>query len=258
MNARLSVVVITKNEATNLAACLESVSWADEIVILDSGSTDETLSIAKKYTEKVYSNVDWPGFGVQRQRAQSYANGEWVFAIDADERVSPQLKEQLLNAVNGDDRTKIYAVPRLTWAFGSYIRHSGWYPDYVVRLYHRDTASYDNALVHEKVTYGEDIELVRLTGDLYHYTFENLEQWVNKTAMFAAAWAKERHQRGKRGSLFAAIVHAGSYFVKTYLLRRGFLDGQAGLLLALLGAYSRVLKYADLWLYQQSERPDRQ
>jgi len=254
--AKLSAVLITKNETDNIEACLNSITWVDEIVILDSGSTDDTLEIACKFTDKIYTNSDWIGFGLQRQRAQEFATGDWVFVIDADERVTPELKDEILSIIEGDNRNNVYAVPRLSWAFGSFIRHSGWYPDYVVRVYPRDRAHYDNALVHEKVVPDGGMNTVKLSSDLLHFTFRNLEQWANKTALFAAAWSDERYRRGKKSSIWIAIGHALSYFIKTYLFKRGFLDGRAGLLLAILGAYSRILKYSDLWLRNQPNEPD--
>jgi (heptosyl)LPS beta-1,4-glucosyltransferase len=246
--ARLTVALITKDEAENLEACLRTVAWADEIVIVDSGSTDETLAIARRFTEKIFVDPDWPGFGPQRNRAQVRATGDWVLAVDADERVTPELKEEILAVLDRDDRSQVFAIPRLTWAFGSFIRHSGWYPDYVVRLYPRERARFDDAQVHEKVVPDAGMATVRLRGDLIHFTFRNLEQWVVKTARYAAVWAEERHKQGKRGSVGAGIGHAAAYFCKAYFLRQGFLDGRAGLLLALLGAYSRLIKYSDLWL----------
>ena len=254
--ATLSVILITKNEAQNLEACLDSVSWADEIIVFDSGSTDATLEIARRFTDEVYTETNWQGFGPQRQCAQKKATGDWVFTIDADERATPELKKEILSILESDDRSKVYAVPRLSWAFGSFIRHSGWYPDYVVRVFPRKRAGYDDAAVHEKVVFPADMSVARLHGDLLHYTFRDLEHWVNKTARYAAAWSEERHLKGKRSSVGKALGHALGYFCKTYFVRRGFLDGRAGIILAVLGAYSRFLKYTDLWLRQQSSQPE--
>ena len=245
---RLTVAMITKNEAEHLEACLRTVEWADEIVIVDSGSTDTTLEIARRFTDKIYVEPEWPGFGPQRQRAQARATGDWILALDADERVTAELKEEILSALEQDDRSKVFAVPRLTWAFGAFIRHSGWYPDRVVRLYPRERAGYNDALVHEKVVAKGEMTTVNLRGDLLHYTFRDLEHWVAKTGRYAAAWAEEKRKRGKKGSVEAGIGHAAAYFFKTYIIRLGFLDGRSGLLLALLGAYSRLIKYSDLWL----------
>jgi (heptosyl)LPS beta-1,4-glucosyltransferase len=253
--SRLSVAIITRNEAENLEACLRTVAWADEIIVVDSGSTDGTLEIARRFTNKIFVESDWQGFGVQRQRAQEKATGDWILAIDADERVTPELKEEILKALKKDDRSKVFALPRLNWAFGSFIRHSGWYPDRVVRLYPREKAAYGPDLVHEKVVVPPSMEVVCLKGHLLHFTFRDLEHWVCKTARYAGQWAEGRQRQGKRGAFLQGITHAIGYFLRTYFFKRGFLDGRAGLLLALLGAYSRLLKYADLWLRQQPMEP---
>lgn len=246
--ATLSIVLITKNEADKLNACLESASWADEIVVFDSGSTDNTLEIARRFTDRIFVEHDWPGFGPQRQRAQEKAHGDWIMMIDADEVMTPELQEEIKSVVSRNDQSNVYAVPRMTWAFGTYIRHSGWYPDYVVRIYPKAFARYDDAMVHEKVIYDENIQVVKLHGNLLHFTFKDLEQWINKTARYSAAWAEQKYREGKSASLFDAVSHAAIYFLKTFFIRRGFLDGRAGFVLAVLGAYSRFIKYTDLWL----------
>jgi (heptosyl)LPS beta-1,4-glucosyltransferase len=246
--ARLTVALITRNEADNIEDCLKSVAWADEIVIVDSGSTDRTLEIAGRYTEKIFIETDWPGFGPQRQRAQIRAEGDWILALDADERVTPELKEEILQVLEKDDRQNVYAVPRLSWAFGSFIRHSGWYPDYVFRLYPRSQARFDDARVHEKLEIKEGLRRQFLKGNLVHYTFRDLESWVTKSVRYARDWAEQKAREGKRAGFASALVHPAVYFFKTYIIRLGFLDGRAGLLLALLGAYYKLLKYGDLWL----------
>lgn len=249
--ATLSVVVITKNEADKLEACLESVSWADEIVVLDSGSTDKTLDIARCFTDRIYVEEDWPGFGIQRQRAQEKARCDWIMMIDADEIVTPDLREEISCAISRNDKSKVYALSRLTWAFGAFIRHSGWYPDYVVRLYPNALATYDDATVHEKVVFNENMQVVKLRGNLLHYTFKDIEQWINKTTRYSVAWADQKYLQGKRSSIFDAVIHAVFYFFKAFIIRRGFLDGRAGFVLAVFGAYSRFIKYTDLWLRQK-------
>lgn len=248
--ATLSVVLIVKNEAENLAACLDTVSWADEIVVLDSGSEDDTLAIASRYTDKVFTESDWQGFGVQRQRAQAHASGDWILMLDADERVTPQLGESIRQVVREDRQNQVFALARLSWCFGRFIRHSGWYPDYVVRLYPREKAAYDDRLVHEKLNHGE-LSVRRLSGDLLHYTYRDLHHYLVKSAGYARDWAAQRHRTGKRASLMQGSIHAFACFVRMYLFRAGFLDGRAGLLLALLSAHSTFVKYADLWLYSQ-------
>lgn len=251
--ATLSVVLIVKNEAEHLAACLDTVSWADEIVVFDSGSTDETLAIARRYTDKVFVDGDWQGFGVQRLRAQQQASADWVLMLDADERVTPALQASIAQVLSEDDRNNVYDVPRLSWVFGRFIRHSGWYPDHVTRLYPRERARYNEARVHEKLHYPPEMEKRALHGDLIHYTYKDLNHYLVKSAHYAEAWAEQRFERGQRSSLSQALLHGVACFIKMYLVRAGFLDGRQGLLLALLSAHSTFVKYADLWVRHQQK-----
>jgi (heptosyl)LPS beta-1,4-glucosyltransferase len=257
--ATLSVVLIVKDEAANLEACLETAVWADEIVVLDAGSTDETVEIARRYTDKVFIADDWQGYGVQRQRAQSHASGDWILMLDADERITPELWQSIKQVVQADKRSSVYAVPRLSWVFGRYIRHSGWYPDYVTRLYPRERAAYGDERVHEKLHYASEMAEGRLTGDLLHYTYRDLNHYLVKSAHYAEAWATQRYEKGKKASLLQAFIHGVGCFVKMYLVRAGFLDGRQGLLLALLSAHSTFVKYADLWVrYQPAKEETKQ
>lgn len=244
----LSVILITKNEESQLAACLESLKWADEIIVLDSGSTDKTLEIAKHFNAKVFSNTEWPGYGKQRQIAQTYATCDWVFMIDADEVVSSELTQEIQAVVKNNDQRFAYNVPRLSWVFGRFIKHSGWYPDYVIRLYPKNKAGYDDALVHEKVILSQGLQVKNLGSDLLHYTYRDLHHYLVKSAGYAKLWADQRQAKGKKTSLLQASIHALGCFIKMYIVRLGFLDGKQGLLLALLSSHSTFVKYADLWV----------
>lgn len=244
----LSVAMIVKNEAQDLAACLDSVQeWVDEIVILDSGSTDNTKQIALEYGAKFYENLDWQGFGKQRQLAQQYVTSDYVLWLDADERVTPELRQSILRAVKENKADSVYQLARLSEIFGRQIRHSGWYPDYVVRLYPTALAKYGNELVHEKVHYPAGTKVVKLSGDLLHFTYKDIHHYLTKSASYAKAWAMQRASQGKKASIGQGISHALSCFFKMYILKAGFLDGKQGLLLAILSAHSTFVKYADLW-----------
>ena len=213
----LSAALIVKNEAAKLEACLQSlVGWVDEIVILDSGSTDATLDIAKKYGAAVYTHTDWQGFGPQRQRAQSHVQGEWVMWLDADERVTPELKQSLQAALKQyqHDTNVIFEFNRYSWAFGKFIRHCGWYPDRVLRVYRPDYTGYNNALVHESVVKPHDANVVNLRGDLLHYTFDSLPHYMAKQTQYASAWAEQKQQQGKKVSYGSALSHAAFTFIK--------------------------------------------
>ena len=245
----LSVAMIVKNEAQDLAQCLDSVKdWVDEIVILDSGSTDETEQIARRYGAKFYQHTDWQGFGKQRQLAQQYVTSDYVLWLDADERVSDELRRSIQQAVQQNQPNAVYQLPRLSEVFGRQIRHSGWYPDYVVRLYRTQFAKYGDELVHEKVHYPATAEVKKLNGDLYHYTYKDIHHYLVKSASYAKAWATQREAQGKTASLFDGVTHALGCFVKMYLLKAGFLDGKQGFLLAVLSAHSTFVKYVDLWV----------
>ncbi|OEE73562.1 glycosyltransferase family 2 protein [Vibrio ordalii] len=252
----LAVALIVKNEAANLDACLKTVEdWVDEIVILDSGSDDDTETTARKYTDKFFVNKEWPGFGPQRRFAQQYVESDFVLWLDADERVTPELKASIQQAVQANETNTLYSVCRLSWVFGRYIRHCGWYPDRVVRLYPTKLTQYNDSLVHEKVEISTPMQVKELQGDAIHYTYNDLHHYLVKSAGYAKAWAEQRERRGKKSSISQGLLHAMTCFIKMYILKAGFLDGKQGFLLSLLSAHSTLVKYADLWIRTSTEKP---
>jgi (heptosyl)LPS beta-1,4-glucosyltransferase len=255
--ATLTAALIVKNESKNLDACLSSLAgWVDDIVILDSGSNDDTQEIAQKYTKHFYLKADWQGFGLQRQAAQAYVTTDYVLWIDADERVTNKLKESILAAITQNKDKIAYSINRKSWVFGRFIEHSGWYPDRVTRLYKTKEGNYSNDLVHEKVVLESDITLEPLSGDLTHYTYDDLQHYLVKSASYAKLSADQKEKRGKKTSLSSASLHAFACFMKMYVVKRGFLDGKQGFLLAVLSAHSTFVKYADLWIRSQPKRPE--
>lgn len=247
----IGVAMIVKNEQQDLAKCLDTVKdWVDEIVILDSGSTDATQSIALQYGVKFYVNEDWKGFGKQRQLAQQYITSDYVLWLDADERVTDELRQSILSAVEKNEENVVYQILRISEVFGRLIKHSGWYPDYVTRLYKTNIAQYNDALVHEKVVYEGSISVKKLSGHLLHYTYKDVYHYLVKSAHYAKAWAVQKDNQGKKVYLFQSVTHAITSFVKMYILKAGFLDGRQGFLLASLSAFSVFSKYADLWVRQ--------
>lgn len=246
--AKLSAVLIVKNEEAGIADCLEKLRWADEIIVLDSGSTDNTRELARRFTSHVFVDDDWQGFGIQRQRAQERASGDWILMVDADEHVTEELQHEIRQVVTENDQSKAYEMPRLPWCFGGFIRHSGWYPGYRVRLYPRQAARFGSQRVHEDLVYNKDIEIKRLRGDLLHYTYRDLEHYLVKSAQYASEWAQQRAAKGQTTTLFTGLLHGLGCFVKMYIVRAGFLDGRQGFLLAILSAHSTFVKYADLWV----------
>jgi len=247
----LAVAMIVKNEGEHLRGCLQTIAdWVDEIVILDSGSEDETQKIALEYTDKLYVQDKWPGFGPQRRIAQTYVNSDYVLWLDADERVTPKLKKSIEQVLQSPETkiSTVYAIPRSSHAFGKKIRHCGWYPDYVVRLYPTSLTQYDDAPVHEKVLIPKGISVEKLSGDAIHYPYRNLNHYLAKSARYSTAWADKKENEGKTGGILQGIGHGLARFVKMYFLQAGFLDGKQGLLLSTLSAHSTFVKYAELWI----------
>jgi len=246
---RLSVVLIARNEAGLLQECLESVAWADEIVLLDSGSEDETVEVARSFGARVFRNAEWPGFGKQRQLAQSHATGDYILMIDADERVSPELRQSIENALKDPQENTVYSLGRSNLFLGKFMRHSGWYPDRVNRLYPAHFR-YNDDLVHESLE-TDGARVLPLQGDLLHLTCRDFFAFQRKQLGYAQAWATQRHQQGRRCSFFSVISHTLGAFVKTWILRAGFLDGKQGLILAGVNAQYTFNKYAALWAFSQ-------
>jgi len=240
--AKLSAIIITKNEAANIRACLESVVWADEIIVVDSGSSDATVDICRELGAQVHVH-EWPGFGMQKNRALSYATHEWIFSIDADERVTPELQSQLINAMYEDNEDGFY-VPRLSQFCGKFIHYSGWYPDYVLRLFRRTKGRFSDDMVHERVIL--EGATGRLSSPLLHYSYLNEADVRRKTEQYAKAGAMQMFTNGKATTLADAPLRAGWAFIRTYCLRLGFLDGIAGFNVALMNARTTYLKYKQL------------
>ena len=252
MKPRLSVIIIVKNEASRLAATLESVAFADEIVVLDSGSSDGTADLARQFTDKVFIASDWPGFGIQKNRALSHATGDWVLSIDADEQVSAELRAEILAAIAAP-LAEVYEMPRLSSYCGRRMRHSGWWPDYNPRLFRRGTIAFSEDLVHERLSFQGTPG--RLTAPLHHESFRTLEEVLDKVNRYSSAGAEQALARGKQGSLGKAVVHGFWAFLRTFVVRAGFLDGREGFLLAVSNAEGVYYRYLKL-MYLQAKRPD--
>ncbi|MEX3175344.1 glycosyltransferase family 2 protein [Serratia quinivorans] len=248
MSARksLSVVIIAKNEAGLLPDCLQSVAWADEIIMLDSGSQDASVAVAESLGAKVFTHLDWQGFGKQRQLAQSYASHDYILMIDADERVTPELRQSIEQTLTAPDDNQVYSCARRNLFLGRFMRHSGWYPDRVNRLYANQRYRYNDNLVHESLN-TNGAKVVPLNGDLLHLTCRDFFAFQRKQLRYAEEWANQRHQAGKRCGYLSILTHTLGAFCKTWLLRAGFLDGKQGLLLAVVNAQYTFNKYAALW-----------
>ena len=242
MSAGLSVVIIARDEEASIGAALDSVAWADEVIVVDSGSTDRTVEIARAKGARVSVTKDWPGFGAQKNRALAQATRDWVLSLDADERVTPELRHEIAAIVAGRGAADAYEIPRLSSYCGQPMRHGGWWPDRVTRLFRRGKARFSDDLVHERVVVPG--ETARLEAHLIHEAFDDLDDVLEKVNRYSSAGARMAHAAGKRGSLTSAVLHGAWSFVRTYFLQAGFLDGRRGFMLAVSNAEGTYYRYA--------------
>lgn len=254
-NNTLSAIVITRNEAKNLHDCLQSLrGLVQEIVVVDSQSTDETIEIAQRFGAKISQPADWPGFGPQKNRALELATCDWVFSIDADERITPELAKEIERVIQSNPEHAAFEVPRLSWYCGKFIRHGGWHPDYVLRLFKRGSARFSDDLVHEKLKTSDDVQIKQLKNSLLHYSFQNFSQVLDKVDRYSTASAVQMFRAGKRSSLGKAIGHGVWAFIRTYLLKKSCLDGAQGFALAVSNAEGTYYRYMKLWLLCMEEK----
>ena len=250
----LSVIVITKNESRDISRCLASVAWADEIIVLDSGSSYDTVAICQRFTQQVFV-TDWPGFGRQKQRALDKARGDWVLSLDADEEVTEALKQDIQRALLRTD-AQGYEIPRLSSYCGRQMKHGGWWPDRVLRLFRRDAGHFTDDLVHERVVV--EGRIGRLREPILHESYVDLDEVLRKVNSYSTLGAQKLFEQGKRSSLGLAIAKGAWTFIRTYVLRAGFLDGAQGLMLAISNAeasYYKYLKLRDLYRLQATPKP---
>ena len=250
----LSVILITRNEEANLDDCLASLEGiAQQIVVVDTNSSDRTLEIAKNHGATIAQPLDWPGFGLQKNRALDLATSEWVLSLDADERLTPALRSEILTAIHHSAHIDCFAIPRLSWYCGRFIRHSGWSPDYVDRLFKRGTARFSDDLVHERLV--PNGQVAKLENPMLHYSFMNYSQVLQKLDRYSTASAEQAFARGKTSSPLKAVLHGAWAFFRTYVLRAGFLDGPQGFALAVSNGQGTYYRYIKLWhLNQEADK----
>jgi glycosyltransferase involved in cell wall biosynthesis len=246
----LSAIVITKNEAANIGACLDSLTFCDERIVVDCGSTDATVEIAQQKGARVEFH-EWRGFGPQKNYALSLATGTWVLSLDADERVTNELATAIKSAI-ATPSADAWEVLRLSSFCGRQMRHSGWYPDYVLRLFRRGAARFDEVLVHERIIYHGVIK--RLQPPLLHYPVRRLEDALSRLNRYSTAKSQMLVESGRRVGFMTGIGHGLFSFLRAYVLRLGFLDGAEGFLLAVANAENSYYPYMKAWLATRARK----
>jgi (heptosyl)LPS beta-1,4-glucosyltransferase len=241
---RLSVTIIAWNEEERLRACLDSVSWADEVVVVDAESSDKTVQLAREFTDRVWVRP-WPGFAVQKNFGLDQATGEWILSLDADERVTAELAERIKLVVARDGPADGYLIPRRNLFWGTWVRHGGLYPDYQLRLFRRGAGRFLEDAVHESVCVTGRVE--PLGEALLHESYRDLEDFVRRSNRYSTLAAQDWLRRGRRVGVPGLIMKPFGRFFSMYILRRGFLDGWRGLVLAVLYAEYVFLRMAKAW-----------
>lgn len=252
---KLTVTVITRNEASNIAAALESVSWADEIIVVDSHSTDDTVAIARRHASRVEVR-DWTGYSDQKNFAAGLASHDWILSLDADERVTPELGAEISTVLERGPRASGYRIPRVSWYLGRWIRSTDWYPDHQLRLYDRRAGRWNGRRVHESV----DLHglVGRMHHELQHFPYRDISHHLATIDRYTTLAAEDGHAAGRRVGAFELFFHPRFAFLRNYVLRRGFRDGTAGLTVSILNSYYVFLKQAKLWELQKSLVDSRQ
>jgi glycosyltransferase involved in cell wall biosynthesis len=245
---KLSVTVITKNEAADIGDALASVAWADEIVVVDSHSSDDTVAIARRYTDRVITR-DWPGYGNQKNYAASIASHDWILSLDADERVTPALADEIRRVLAGAPTESGFRIPRVTWHLGRWIRTTDWYPDPQLRLYDRRSAEWTGRRVHESVKARGAVG--RLNGELQHYAYRDISDHLETIDRYTTYAACQMFEEGRRAGLMEIAAHPPLAFLRNYIARGGIRDGAVGFVVSAMNAYYVFLKFAKLWELQR-------
>ena len=238
---KLSVTIITKNEEKNIKRCLESVKWADEIIVLDTNSTDRTVEICRQFTDQVFC-VDWHGYGKQKNLCSERASHDWILNIDSDEEISPDGAEEIRAVLLGDSKHAVYDFPRKNFFAQRWVRYGGWYPDRISRLYDKTRVSFLESLVHEKLVPDENVGA--LYHPILHYSFTGMEDYVERQNRYSSLYAQEKMKNGFKVTWSHLVLRPPAKFFKNYIIFQGFRDGFLGLFLAASLAFYTFLKYA--------------
>ncbi len=246
---KISVTIITKNEEKNIGRCLESLKWADEIVVVDTESDDRTVEICKQYTGQVF-NESWHGYGKQKNICAQKAQNRWVLNIDADEVVTPESAEEIQKVLKGEPKYPVYHLPRKNYFGDRWVRFGGWYPDRILRLYNKEKVSFSETQVHERLT--PDDNAGSLKNALIHYSYANREDYIQRQERYSTLYAEEKIAKGFRANWTHLYLRPSFAFFKNYILKQGFMDGSLGLFLAQSAASYTHQKYAKTRLSNNS------
>lgn len=239
----LSVVIIARNEAKNIGRCLASVSWADEIIMIDSGSEDDTVAVAESYGARIFDRP-FTGYGTAKREGVEKATSDWILSIDADEEVTPELRDEIKTVLNRETNEAGFFIKRKTMFLGRWIKHCGWYPDHILRMFRKSRGNFNDAVVHEKVSVEGATGVLK--NELLHYSYPSLEDYFRKFGWYTTLGAEEAARRGVRAGWFDIALKPPVSFLSHYVMKQGFRDGLEGFLVSVLSAMAVMVKYAKV------------
>lgn len=244
MKTTISAVIITRNEEKNISECIESLKWADEIVVIDSMSTDKTVEIARKYTDRIYKK-EWEGYSKQKNYGILVSNSEWILNIDADELVTDMLRDEIITRTSLKSEICGYYIPRKNYFMGKWIKHGGWYPNYQLRLFRKGSGEFKDVRVHEGVTIVGYTDY--LANPLIHHSYNNFDDFVERSNKYSTLAALDLFERNEKINIHHLVIKPLSRFLKMYLVHGGFIDGWRGFVLAVLYSYYVFIRTIKLW-----------
>jgi glycosyltransferase involved in cell wall biosynthesis len=247
----ISATLITYNEERNIATALQSLAWTDEIVVVDSGSTDATVEICRTFTDRIFAR-NWTGYADQKNYAVEKASHNWIFSLDADEKLSPELQNEIKTLRRDGLKFSGYRIPRVAYFMGRWIRHGDWYPDYQLRLFNRQKGKWQGGRVHESVKLEEPPGYLK--GEIQHYLYSTLSDYLRRLDTYSSLAASDYRERGENSSAWKLLTHPLATFIKAYIIKGGFLDGTPGLMVAVMGAISVYFKYAKRYEMQLASK----
>jgi (heptosyl)LPS beta-1,4-glucosyltransferase len=247
----ISAIVITKNESANIVACLQSLIWVDEVILVDSGSTDNTLELAAQFVNVTILTSTWLGYSGTKRVAVKHTNYDWVLWIDADEILSSELQQELESLALKHTQAVAYHMPRKTFFMGEWVKYTGWYPGRVIRLFNKHHCDFNNNILHEGIVVKEGARVDGLKHDILHYSYTSLYQYFHKMNAYGKYGAEELQRRGKKFHAFQLVLNPFTSFIKFYFFKKGFKDGKKGLIISIGSAFSNFIKYTNFYYLQK-------
>jgi (heptosyl)LPS beta-1,4-glucosyltransferase len=250
---KISAIIITYNEENNIKKCLSSLTWTDEVIMVDSNSTDNTIQIASHFPNVKIVTANWDGYTENKRLAVKHSTYDWILWIDADEEIPENLKEEIKNISTTGNKIA-YDLPRKTFFLGEWVRHTGWYPGRVTRLFNKNFCDFNNNILHEGIDIPDSKNLGHLKSDLLHYSYNSLYQYFDKMNYYGKYGANELLRKGEKFKTWKLILNPLSTFIKFYFFKKGFLDGKNGLIISIGSAFSNFIKYVNFYYLEKEKR----